>query len=121
MTQSTRCRVESTASSCTATDSAHVEIETGSIRERSLFPEDHGRVKGLDELGLEAGLEEGVLAEGSIPEARPMGIAQSLQNSARKFYSTTSSVYAENTISNPNIEHLLFWYVRRFHFIESCD
>ena len=29
----------------------------------------------------------------------------------RSFYCTTSSVYAENTISNPNHEQISYWYV----------
>lgn len=37
------------------------------------------------------------------------GVAQVVQERVRKFYSTTSSVYAEHTISNPNAEQLLFW------------
>jgi hypothetical protein len=39
-----------------------------------------------------------------------IGIGRSVQEIARKFYSTTSSVYAEHTISNPNAEQILFWY-----------
>lgn len=39
------------------------------------------------------------------------GIVRSIQETARKFYSTTSSVYAEHTISNPNAEQILFWSV----------
>ena len=35
-------------------------------------------------------------------------IADSIQESARKFYSSTSSVFAEHTISNPNCEQILF-------------
>lgn len=42
-------------------------------------------------------------------EQRRFGVTRSLQDKARKFYSTTSSVYAEHTISNPNTEQLLFW------------
>lgn len=37
------------------------------------------------------------------------GVAKVVQERVRKFYSTTSSVYAEHTISNPNAEQLLFW------------
>lgn len=37
------------------------------------------------------------------------GVAKIVQERVRKFYSTTSSVYAEHTISNPNAEQLLFW------------
>ena len=37
------------------------------------------------------------------------GIGRSVREIARKFYSTTSSVYAEHTISNPNAEQILFW------------
>ena len=37
------------------------------------------------------------------------GMVLSIQETVRKFYSTTSSVYAEHTISNPNAEQILFW------------
>lgn len=37
------------------------------------------------------------------------GMVLSIQEAVRKFYSTTSSVYAEHTISNPNAEQILFW------------
>jgi hypothetical protein len=38
-------------------------------------------------------------------------LSNSLQQAIRRFYSTTSSVYAEQTITNPNVEQLLFWLV----------
>jgi hypothetical protein len=37
--------------------------------------------------------------------------ATSIVQTVRRFYSTTSSVYAEQTITNPNVGHILFWYV----------
>ena len=37
------------------------------------------------------------------------GVPKGVQERFRKIYSTTSSVYAEHTISNPNTEQLLFW------------
>ena len=40
------------------------------------------------------------------PQMEKKGI---VSNPVRKQYSTTSSVYAEHTISNPNAEQLLFW------------
>lgn len=46
----------------------------------------------------------------SVPAVQS-GIGRSVREIARKFYSTTSSVYAEHTISNPNAEQILFWYV----------
>ena len=44
----------------------------------------------------------------NVPAVRG-GIGRSVREIARKFYSTTSSVYAEHTISNPNAEQILFW------------
>ena len=35
--------------------------------------------------------------------------ATSIVQTVRRFYSTTSSVYAEQTISNPNVGQILFW------------
>jgi hypothetical protein len=35
--------------------------------------------------------------------------ATSIVQTVRRFYSTTSSVYAEQTISNPNVTQILFW------------
>ena len=43
------------------------------------------------------------------PKTISFEVAKSLQRRARTFYSTTSSVYAEQTILNPNAEQLLFW------------
>jgi hypothetical protein len=37
------------------------------------------------------------------------GGSRGVHERIRKIYSTTSSVYAEHTISNPNTEQLLFW------------
>ena len=44
------------------------------------------------------------------------GMVLSIQEAVRKFYSTTSSVYAEHTISNPNAEQILFWWVKSGYF-----
>ena len=46
----------------------------------------------------------------NVQNKASIGIGLSVQEIARKFYSTTSSVYAEHTISNPNTEQILFWY-----------
>lgn len=53
----------------------------------------------------------------SVPAVQS-GIGRSVREIARKFYSTTSSVYAEHTISNPNAEQILFWYV---DFVEDLS
>lgn len=49
--------------------------------------------------------------DGDNNESDCIGLTLSVQEIARKFYSTTSSVYAEHTISNPNTEQILWWYV----------
>lgn len=36
------------------------------------------------------------------------------QSKTRKKYSSTSSVYAEHTLSDPNNDQLIYWYVQRF-------
>ena len=55
----------------------------------------------------------------NVQNKASIGIGLSVQEIARKFYSTTSSVYAEHTISNPNTEQILFWYESRKFFLPN--
>lgn len=54
-------------------------------------------------------LESNYISQSTNVLAVQSGIGRSVREIARKFYSTTSSVYAEHTISNPNAEQILFW------------
>ena len=85
--------VDSMASQAPETESH----EEGGGEEDEKFDRFEGG-EGFEESGVEGGgVERGLIR---------------LQETVRKAYSTTSSVYAEHTISNPNAGQILFWYVQ---------
>lgn len=83
----------------------HPNSETEVLRD--CFLQEGGERRVVDKTRTENDYEKKQL-EDRTPQ---VGIGRSVQDIARKFYSTTSSVYAEHTISNPNAEQILFWYV----------
>lgn len=62
-----------------------VELDVKDVEKNNLF---------MDDLGVQKQVE----LDG-----------KNYQQIARKLYSTTSSVYAKHTISNPDAEQILFW------------
>ena len=64
---------------------------------------------GCMDSNYEQPLESNYISQSTNVPTVQSGIGRSVREIARNFYSTTSSVYAEHTISNPNAEQILFW------------